>query len=336
MTDLRRGIDGRHVDTASRLPRPCLRHSSARPQAPDLSDLFPHRASPSTGVSFKPEGSLSRRIETKRPIRKVLERIVDVKQRFAESHSKTPEGKGRLLDSVSRTVHDALFTAHQCSGDPDSNSETDPVTDGLEFKAYVTSLHQYGRQARLDSRTHSNSDFRGALYEITRIYSASHDKTTSLFGLPPNMSDVQQPTPPSSSSNREPTRPMSGWAGANLRGDHDNWNGIVKPGWGGGGGMPPPGWDRAEATAPSSPSPTLERLRAASFSPNNVSGPQGLIVDPGYTVSVEPTTKHTIKVYKLHFVRLIKMGTTDTHAERIGISMYVFFVEQEQSDGLRC
>ena len=100
--------------------------------------------------------------------------------------------------------------------------------------------------------------------------------------------------------------------------------------------MPPPGWARAEASVTSPPLPTLERLRAASFSLNNVKGYQGLIVDPGSTVSVELTTEHTVKVYKLHFVRLIKMGTADTRAERIGIRLYFFPVEQEQTGGLRC
>ena len=87
--------------------------------------------------------------------------------------------------------------------------------------------------------------------------------------------------------------------------------------------MPPPGWARA-LPVPSSPPPTLERLRAAYFSPNNANGSQGLVVDPGSTVSVEPTTKHTIKVYKPHFVRLVKIETTDTHAERMDIRLYVF------------
>ena len=110
-----------------------------------------------------------------------------------------------------------------------------------------------------------------------------------------------------------------------MRSDHDNWDGVVRPGWGGGGGVPPPGWARAAVTVSSSPPPTLERLPAASFSLNNVNGFQGLIVDPGSTASAEPTTKHTVKVYKLHFVRLIKMGTTDTRAERMGIRLYVSF-----------
>ena len=42
------------------------------------------------------------------------------------------------------------------------------------------------------------------------------------------------------------------------------------------------------------------------------------------TVSVEPTANHTIKVYMLHFARLIKMGTTSTRAEQIAIRLYVF------------
>ena len=88
--------------------------------------------------------------------------------------------------------------------------------------------------------------------------------------------------------------------------------------------MPPSGWAHSAATVPSSPSPTLERLRAASFSLDNINGSQGLIVDPGSTVSVEPTTYRTVKVYKLHFAKLIKMGTADTRAERMGIRLYVF------------
>ena len=88
--------------------------------------------------------------------------------------------------------------------------------------------------------------------------------------------------------------------------------------------MPPPGWARAAVTVSSPPPPTIERLRAASFSFNNANGSQGLIVDPDSTVSVEPMTKHTVKVHKLHFVRLIKMGTTGTRAERMGIRLYVF------------
>ena len=162
-TNLRRGIDGRHVDPASRLLHPPLCQSPARSQASDPSDLFPHRASPSTAVLFKSGGSLSRHIETKLPIREVLEKFVDIKKRLAGSHSKTPGEKGRLLDSVSKTVHDVLFATHQCSGDPDSDNEADLVAGGPEFKAYVTSLHQSGHQAHLGSRTHSNSDFRGAL-----------------------------------------------------------------------------------------------------------------------------------------------------------------------------
>ena len=57
-----------------------------------------------------------------------------------------------------------LFTAYQNSEEFDSDDEADPATDdGPEFKAYVTDLHQSGRQARLGSRTHSKSDFCGAL-----------------------------------------------------------------------------------------------------------------------------------------------------------------------------
>ena len=116
---------------------------------------------------------------------------------------------------------------------------------------------------------------------------------------------------------------MLGWAGANLRNDQDNWDGVVRPGWEGGGGVPPPEWARA-LPVPSSPPPTLERLRSASFSLNNANRSQGLIVDPGSTVSVEPATRHTVKVFKLHFARLIKIGTVDIRAERIGICLYVF------------
>ena len=110
-TNLRREIDRRQVDQQPRLVHPSLRQPSARTQAPNLSGLFPHRVSPSTAVSFKAEGSLNRRIETKLPIRQVLGRIVDMKQRLAGPQSKTPEEKGRLLGSVTQTVHEVLFMA---------------------------------------------------------------------------------------------------------------------------------------------------------------------------------------------------------------------------------
>ena len=64
---------------------------------------------------------------------------------------------------MSKTTPYVLFTAYQCSGDPDSDDEAGPVTDEPEFEAYVTSLHQSGHHARLGSRTHSDSDFRGKL-----------------------------------------------------------------------------------------------------------------------------------------------------------------------------
>ena len=41
-------------------------------------------------------------------------------------------------------------------------------------------------------------------------------------------------------------------------------------------------------------------------------------------MGVEPATKHTIEVYKLHFARLIKMGMASTRAERIAIRRYLF------------
>ena len=146
--------------------RPCDLPPFARKRL--ISATFPpHRASPSAAVSFKPEGSLSRRIDTKLPIREVLVRFVDMNRRLAGSHSKTPGEKGRLLDHVSKAVHGVLFAAYQCSGDPDSDDEGDPVTGGLEIEANITSLHQSGRQAHLGSRTHSNSDFLGTLSEIT-------------------------------------------------------------------------------------------------------------------------------------------------------------------------
>ena len=86
-----------------------------------------------------------------------------MKRRLAGSQSKTPGEKGCLLDSVSKAVHEVLFTTHQRSGDLDSDDEADPVTDGPDFEAYVTGLHQSGRQARPGPRTDSNSGFKGAL-----------------------------------------------------------------------------------------------------------------------------------------------------------------------------
>ena len=67
------------------------------------------------------------------------------------------------MDKLSKTVHDVLFTAHQCLADPDFDDEADPATDGPEFEANVTDLHQSGRHVRLGSRTHSNSNVQGAL-----------------------------------------------------------------------------------------------------------------------------------------------------------------------------
>ena len=64
-TDLRHMIDGRHVNSASRLLHPNLRQSPANSHAPSLTDAFPHRASSSTSVSFMPGGSLSRHIDTR-------------------------------------------------------------------------------------------------------------------------------------------------------------------------------------------------------------------------------------------------------------------------------
>ena len=149
--NLQRGIDGRHVDQASRLLHPSLRQPLANTHAPGLSDIFPHRASSTTPISFNPGGSLSRHIETKLPIRQVLEKMVDMKRRLAGSHSKMPGEKGCLLDNMSKAVHEVLFTAFQSSGDLNSDDEADPVTGGAEFEAFVTGLHQAGRQAHLDT-----------------------------------------------------------------------------------------------------------------------------------------------------------------------------------------
>ena len=48
----------------------------------------------------------------------------------------------------------------------------------------------------------------------------------------------------------ESATPMLGWGGANLREDRDNWGGVVRPGWGGGGGVPPTGWAQALPPVP--------------------------------------------------------------------------------------
>ena len=87
-----------------------------------------------------------------------------MKQRFGGSQSKTLEEKGRLLDNVTQTVHKVLFAAYQHSEETDSDDEADPSTDdGPDFQAFATDLQRSGHQSRLASRTHSNSDFRGAL-----------------------------------------------------------------------------------------------------------------------------------------------------------------------------
>ena len=49
------------------------------------------------------------------------------------------------MDSVPKATHEVIFTAHQRSGDLDSDDEADPVTDRPDFEAYVTDLHQSGR-----------------------------------------------------------------------------------------------------------------------------------------------------------------------------------------------
>ena len=146
-TDLRQRIDGRQVDPDSRILHLSLRQSPTYSHAPDLSDVSPHRPFSSTSVSFKPGGSLSRHIDTKLPIRELLERMVEVKRRLAGCRSMAPGEKERLFDNVVKVVHEVLYSAYRQSGVPDSDDEEDPVTDGAEFEAFVTDLHQPGRQA---------------------------------------------------------------------------------------------------------------------------------------------------------------------------------------------
>ena len=217
---------------------------------------------------------MNRYIETKLPIRQVLDKIVEVKRRLAGSQSKTHEEKGRLLDSVSKAVHEVLYTATRHSGDPDSDDDEDPVTGGPDFEALVTDLHQSGRQARRNTQTHSNSNFQGALQEVTAsIVRLTIRRQANLI--------------------HHRTCPMSN----NQLYHHHHHPRSIR----------------------------LERLLAASFALSNINGSQYLIVDLGLsTVRVEPATKHTIKVYKLHFDGLIKMETASTRAERIAIRMYLF------------
>ena len=110
---------------------------------------------------------MSRHIETKLPIREFLEKMVDMKRRPAGPQSKTHEEEGCLLSTVSKAVHEVLYTVYRFSGDPDSDDEDGPVTNGTEFEGLVAGLHQSGRQTRLNTQTHSNSDFQGSLCEIT-------------------------------------------------------------------------------------------------------------------------------------------------------------------------
>ena len=183
-------------------------------------------------------------------------------------------GERTPFGNVFKVVHEVLYSAYRESGEPDSDDGEDPVTGEPEFEAFATDLHQSGRQTRRNTQTHSIFGFSGGTIGGHRIYNASHNKTASQFGPPPDMPGVQQPNVSTLSS------PLS--------------------------------------------SLTLGHLRAAFFDLNNVNRSQGLIVDLGSTVSVEPTTKHTIKVHKLHFARLIKMGMTSTRTEHITIRLYLF------------
>jgi len=88
---------------------------------------------------------------------------VEVKARLDGCQRKTPDEKGRLLDNVSKVMHEVLFTAFkEESSSPDSDDE-ETVPDVAAFHAYLTELYQSGRHARQDSQVHSNSDFQGAL-----------------------------------------------------------------------------------------------------------------------------------------------------------------------------
>jgi hypothetical protein len=161
-SDLRGKVDGRHVDPKSRLLHPSLRTSAANAHAPSLADVFPLR--PSDGsVSFQPGGSLNRHIETKLPIRKVLEKLVESKALLEGSQRKTPDEKGRLLDSVSKMIHEVLFAAYSSEPISSDSDDEETVPDMAAFHAYLTDLYQSGRRARQDSQVHTSSDFHGAL-----------------------------------------------------------------------------------------------------------------------------------------------------------------------------
>ena len=53
---------------------------------------------------------------------------------------------------------------------------------------------------------------------------------------------------------------MPDWPGATVRGDQE-WDGVVRPEWGGGGGIPSPGWAR-RGELPMNTSPERLELEA--------------------------------------------------------------------------
>ena len=88
---------------------------------------------------------------------------MEVKARLDGYQRKTPDEKGRLLDNVSKVMHEVLFTAFKEESIPSDSDDEESVPDVAAFHAYLTELYQSGRHARQDSQVHSNSDFQGAL-----------------------------------------------------------------------------------------------------------------------------------------------------------------------------
>ena len=88
---------------------------------------------------------------------------MEFKARLEGSQRKTPDEKGRLLDSVTKMIHEVLFTAFTNEPTSSDSDDEETVPDMAAFHAYLTDLYQSGRRTRQDSQVHTSSDFHGAL-----------------------------------------------------------------------------------------------------------------------------------------------------------------------------
>ena len=88
---------------------------------------------------------------------------MEVKARLEGYQRKTPDEKRRLLDSVSKVMHEVLFTVFTNEPTSSDSDDEETVPDMAAFHAYLTDLYQSGRRARQDSQVHTSSDFHGAL-----------------------------------------------------------------------------------------------------------------------------------------------------------------------------